>query len=110
MRIDASSAVPGCGSAYRFQLFVSGSSPRSALARANLTRVCDETVPGNYTIEVVDVLLRPDLAEESSILATPLVVRVSPHPPRRAVGDFTDLERLAAAMGLCRTPQAESTR
>ncbi|MDE0778599.1 circadian clock KaiB family protein [Nocardioides sp.] len=94
---------------HQFRLFIAGASPRSARARNNLVRVCDDTVPGDYAIEVVDVLDQPDLAEDFSVLATPLVVRVTPLPPRRAVGDFTDLQRLAAAMDLYRLPQEEST-
>ena len=97
------------GVSHQFRLFIAGSSPRSARARANLVRVCDETVPDDYSIDVVDVLEQPDLAEEFSVLATPLVVRLAPPPSRRAVGDFTDLQRLAAAMDLYRLPQEEST-
>lgn len=85
---------------HRFRLFVAGDSPRSARAAANLRALCDTALPDAYQIEVIDVLQRPDLAEEASVLATPLVIRVSPAPVRRAVGDFSDLDRLATAIDL----------
>ena len=83
-----------------FRLYVAGESPSSSRAAANLTALCHEVLPGCHSVEVIDVLQHPDLAEEASVLATPLAIRVEPRPVRRAVGDFSDLHRLAAALDL----------
>jgi circadian clock protein KaiB len=85
---------------YRFRLYVAGDTPRSARALANLSALCRRELGESHKIEVIDVIRRPELAEEASVLATPLVIRVHPLPQRRAVGDFTDLERLAAVIDL----------
>ena len=51
-------------------------------------------------IEVIDLTRRPDLAEELDIVATPMVLRVLPEPPRRVVGDLSDQALLAQALDL----------
>lgn len=88
------------GGTYHFRLFVAGESPRSSRAINNLRLLCERALPDAHKIEVIDVLERPDLAEAASVLATPMVMRMQPLPQRRAVGDFNDLARLAAAIDL----------
>lgn len=85
---------------HHFRLYVAGDSSRSRQAIANLNTLCQRALPDCHEIDVIDVIERPDLAGEASVLATPLVIRVDPPPMRRAVGDFADLRRLAAAMDL----------
>lgn len=85
---------------YQFQLYVSGDTPRSHLAASNLRELLDRAAPDNYSLEVVDVLERPDLAEQQRILATPFAIKVSPPPSRRVVGDLSDLGRAARALDL----------
>jgi len=80
-------------------LYVAGDTPRSARAIANLRALCARELD-DFELEVIDVLQRPDLAEQASVLATPLVIRVEPGPQRRAVGDFSDVNRLASAIDL----------
>ncbi len=90
----------GSGGTHHFRLFVAGESPRSSRAISNLTLLCQRAIPDAHKIEVIDVLERPDLAEAAFVLATPMVMRMQPLPQRRAVGDFNDLARLAAAIDL----------
>ena len=87
-------------SSFQFQLYVSGDTPRSHLAASNLRELLDNAAPGNFELEVVDVLERPDLAEQQRILATPFAIKVSPPPARRVVGDRSDMERAARALDL----------
>ena len=51
-------------------------------------------------LDVIDLRERPEIAEEERILATPLLVRVSPEPVRRLVGDLSDAERVVWTLGL----------
>lgn len=74
-------------------LYIAGTSARSKRALANLQRIC-----AGIPIEVVDIVERPDVAEEHRILATPMVIRHTPLPPRRIVGDLSD--ETAVALGL----------
>lgn len=83
-----------------FQIFVTGQSPRSQRAVENLRSLCAATLGDGFAIEVVDVLERPDLAEHERIIATPTVLRRDPPPPRRVIGDLSDYELAASALGL----------
>jgi len=83
-----------------FRLFVAGQSERSQAAEANLRALCDDHLAGRYKLEVIDTVQRPDLAEVERILATPMVVRLAPLPPRRVIGDLSHHRRAAAALGI----------
>jgi circadian clock protein KaiB len=40
---------------YKLRLFVTGSTPRSTRAIANMRKICEENLSGRYDLEVVDV-------------------------------------------------------
>jgi len=82
-------------------LYVSNHTPRSVAAFANLKRMCEEQHPGNYRIEVIDLLEQPQLAKEAQIVAIPTVVRRSPLPRRRVVGDLSNAEKTMRGLQLC---------
>ena len=83
---------------FEFRLYVAGSTPRSQAAAANLRALCEASVPDDHAIEVIDVLERPEAAEEERVLATPTVVRLAPEPRRRVVGDLSDRHLAAIAL------------
>jgi len=89
-------------------LFVAGATPRSAHARADVQRMCRRFLgPGQSQIEVVDVLVRPDLAVAHDVLLVPAVIRhdlVS----RKVIGDSSDIERLARALAIPESPSSMS--
>lgn len=85
---------------YLLKLFVTGRSTRSERAVANLRRLCDRELPDRYDLMIIDILERPNLAEEERIMATPTLVRVMPLPVRRLVGDLSDAARLRDALDL----------
>ncbi len=90
--------------AYSFRLYVAGQTERSQAAEANLRALCESRVSGGYELEVVDATEQPGLAEEQRILATPTVVRLAPLPQRRVIGDLSDHQRAAYALGLPERP------
>ena len=92
---------------YSFRIYVTGETTRSWQAVANLHRLCEAQLAGRYEMEVVDVVERPELAEQERIIATPTVVRRAPPPKRRVIGDLSDLRLTARSLGL--PDQAEST-
>ena len=92
---------------YLIKLYVTGETPRSQLAIANLRRICEQELSGRYELVVIDVLERPQLAEDEKILATPTVVKELPHPIRRIIGDLSDSERVLLGLDL-RTFSGES--
>ncbi len=88
---------------WALRLYVAGQSPKSIAAFANLKRICEEHLPGKYTIEVIDLVKQPQLAAGDQILAIPTLVRKLPEPLRRIVGDLRDTER--TLVGLQLTPR-----
>src|SRR5437868_903448 len=85
---------------YIFKLFVTGQSPRSQRAVANLRRLCDERLRETYDLDVIDVLEHPQAAEDARVLATPTLVKELPLPVRRVIGDLSDAEKVIAGLDL----------
>ena len=81
-------------------LYVSGASPRSAQALETVRRLCDEELPGQVELQVVDVTDEPALADQDRIVAIPTLVKRQPAPPRQLVGDLADIDRLRARLDL----------
>jgi circadian clock protein KaiB len=87
-------------SRWNLRLYIAGDSPRSRTALENLKRLCDQHLDGNYSIEVVDLRKRPELAKADQILAVPTLVRKIPVPMKRVIGDLSNAERAALALDL----------
>lgn len=83
---------------WQLRLYVAGQSMKSIAAMQNITALCDEYVPGCYSLEVLDVLDEPHIAERDRILAVPMLVRLNPTPIRRIVGDLSDTEVVTVAL------------
>ena len=81
-------------SKYLLRLFVTGASSRTGTAIANLRRICEQELGGQYDLEIIDVLEFPDLAEDEKILATPTLIKTLPLPLRRVIGDLSDKEKV----------------
>ena len=88
------------GEKWNLRLYTAGQSPKSLAALDNLKRMCEQHLPGRYTIEVVDLLKNPRLAKDDQIVAIPTLVRQLPEPLRRIVGDLSDTERALVGMQL----------
>jgi circadian clock protein KaiB len=91
---DASSTV------WQLKLYVAGQTVKSLQAFANLKRILDEHHPGEYQIEVIDLLKHPQLAEADQILALPTLVRALPEPVRKIIGDLSNTERVLVGLDL----------
>ena len=87
---------------YVLRLYVAGLTPRSRMAIANITSICEEYLHGRYDLEVVDVFKRPVLAREEQILATPTLVKKLPAPLRRFIGDLSHKEKVLVGLDLRR--------
>lgn len=85
---------------YLFKLFVTGQTPRSEQAISNLRAMCEARLAGRYEIVVIDVLERPDVAEEQRILATPMLLKEVPPPERRIIGELSVVEEVLHRLGL----------
>lgn len=85
---------------YELRLYVAGQTPKSLAAFANLKKICEEHLAGEYHIEVVDLLKNPQLASGDQILAIPTLVRKLPEPIRKIIGDLSNTERVLVGLNL----------
>ena len=85
---------------WELRLYVAGTTPRSVAALSNLKRICEEHLAGKYTIEVVDLLERPQLARGEQIIAIPTLERRLPEPVRKIIGDLSNTERVLIGLDL----------
>jgi circadian clock protein KaiB len=79
---------------YLLKLYVAGGNARAEAAIANLRRICDEDLKGEYALEIIDVLKNPEAAEKERILATPTLIKQLPPPLRRVIGDLSDKDKV----------------
>ncbi len=82
------------------RLYVAGQTPRSIAAFANLKKLCEEHLAGQYHIEVIDLLKNPQLAKGDQILAIPTLVRKLPEPIKKIIGDLSNTERVLVGLNL----------
>lgn len=82
------------------RLYVAGQTPKCLAAFANLKKLCEEHMDGDYHIEIVDLLQQPQLAKGDQILAIPTLVRRLPEPVRKIIGDLSNTERVLVGLDL----------
>lgn len=87
-------------SKFLLKLYITGQTPRSERAIANVRRICEEELEGQYEMAVIDILERPQLAEEEKILATPTLTKEQPPPLRRIIGDMSNTEKILLGLDL----------
>ncbi|HXS36060.1 MAG TPA: circadian clock KaiB family protein [Flavipsychrobacter sp.] len=85
---------------YAFCLYVTGASPNSARAITNLKEICETYLKDRYTLEIVDVYQQGTIARKEQLVALPLLVKLSPHPRRRLIGDLSDTKKVLTILDL----------
>lgn len=99
-RSGADTAQPKSHAMWELRLYVAGQTPKSIAALTNLRKLCEAHMPGQYRIEVVDLLRSPHLAAGDQIVAIPTLVRKLPEPIRKIVGDLSNTERTLVGLQL----------
>ncbi len=84
---------------YEFRLYVAGQTPKSTTVIENVKGLLKGTFDGHYNLEVIDVTEDPEIAHKDKILATPTLLRSSPPPERRVIGDLSDREKVLLYLG-----------
>jgi circadian clock protein KaiB len=85
---------------WNLRLYVAGQTPKCVTAFANLKKLCEEHLGGDYSIEVIDLLKKPQLASGDQILAIPTLVRRLPSPMKKIIGDLSNTERVLVGLDL----------
>ena len=87
---------------WQLRLYVAGQTPKSIKAFANLKKICEEHLNGQYSIEVIDLLKNPQLAKGDKIVAIPTLVRKLPPPLKQIIGDLSNTEKVLVGLDLRR--------
>jgi circadian clock protein KaiB len=85
---------------YVFHLYVTGASPNSLRAIENTRKICEKYLPKNYELEIIDVYQQPVIAQRENIIALPLLIKKSPSPERRFIGNISDVKKVVTEIGL----------
>jgi circadian clock protein KaiB len=82
------------------RLYVAGQTPKSLTAFANLKKICEEHLKGEYEIEVIDLLVNPKLAKGDQIIAIPTLIRKLPEPVKKIIGDLSKTENVLIGLDI----------
>jgi circadian clock protein KaiB len=85
---------------YILKLYITGMTLRSKLAIENIHRICADYLPGRCDLEVIDILRKPAQAREAQIIAAPTLIKKSPLPMHRLIGDMSKTEKVLSALDL----------
>ena len=85
---------------WQLRLYIAGQTPKSVLALKNINKLCKEHLDGEYSIEIVDLLKNPQLAEGDQIFAIPTLVRKVPEPIRKIIGDLSNEEKVLVGLNI----------
>ena len=92
---------------YILRLYVTGSSGRSLQAVYNLKKLCEEHLPDDYDLEVIDIYKNPAAAREEQIVAAPTLVKSLPHPIRKFVGDLSNTQKILVGLDIYKRQELE---
>jgi circadian clock protein KaiB len=98
--VKSKKATPVKKYKYELRLYIAGKTPKSVAALANLKKYCEEHLKGEYIIEVIDLLVQPQLAAGDQILAIPTLVRKVPEPIRKIIGDLSNEEKVLVGLNI----------
>lgn len=92
---------------WELRLYVAGKTTKSVTALKNLKKYCEQHLKDQYVIEVVDLLVQPQLAEGDQILAIPTLVKKVPEPIRKIIGDLSNEEKVLVGLNIRPVKQLE---
>ena len=96
--IGESGEMPTTGHLLRLRLYVAGHAPNSLRAIANIQAICDEHFASHHELEVVDLLEQPERALADGIIVTPTLLKLSPLPTQRLIGNLSDTSQVLLAL------------
>lgn len=100
--LDTTEAAAGADTkvCYVLRLYITGTTPHSTRAVANIRKICEEHLRGRYELKVLDISRDPTLAGREQIIAAPTLVKQLPLPLRRFIGDMSQTERILVGLDL----------
>ena len=92
--INSASTALDSNSSYVLHLFIKGDRPSAEKTLSNIHKLLEEGLDSSYTLKVIDLDKNPQQAAKERIAIAPTLVRVSPQPIRRIVGQLDDIGRV----------------
>lgn len=80
------------------RLFVAGATTRSAQAIEAVRKICSEDLKGMCDLQVIDIYQHPELAAYEQIIAVPTLIKKTPIPLRKFIGDISRRDRILSAL------------
>ncbi len=78
------------------------------MAIRNIRYICEKHLANMYDLEVIDIYQHPQEAARAQIIAAPTLIKLSPEPMRRAIGDLSNEVKVLAALDLPDNATCES--
>lgn len=85
---------------FELRLYIAGQTRGSVTALKNIKKYCNQHLDGQYSLEVIDLLKNPQLAEGDQIFAIPTLVRKVPEPIRKIIGDLSNEEKVLVGLNI----------
>ncbi|REA55182.1 circadian clock protein KaiB [Dyadobacter luteus] len=82
------------------RLYVAGASPNSIRAISNIREICEKHLEGNYKLQIIDVHQDKALASREQLLALPMLIKSSPYPEKKMIGDMSDTAKVLHSLGI----------
>jgi circadian clock protein KaiB len=85
---------------FSLRLFIAGASPVSARAVVNIRAICEEFIAGRYELDIIDAHQQPLLVQQEDVTAIPMLIKKSPVPTKKLIGDCSDREKVLKGLGI----------
>jgi circadian clock protein KaiB len=85
---------------WELKLYIAGMTPTAKSAIVNLKQICEDHLKGIYSIDIIDLLEKPQLAEGDQIIAVPTLMRNLPLPVRKIIGDLSMTENVLVGLNI----------
>jgi len=85
---------------HKFILFISGMSIKSGYAVENIRKICEQYLPGEYELQIIDLSKEKEQAANYQIIAVPTLIRLSPQPMKTILGDLSDTQKVLRILDL----------
>lgn len=82
------------------KIYTAGKTARSLLAINNIKKLVSDLPANSFKIDIVDLLINPELASIDGIIAIPTTVRTDCDPIKKVVGDLSNFESARLALDI----------
>lgn len=104
---DPTESFTGGADEWQLVLYVGDNAGLASPAISSVERFCNTRLAGRYSLEVLPIRDNVERASDDLVPALPALVRKSPGPIRRVVGNLTKQQYIAVGLGL--TPERDAS-